>query len=470
MTEPSQEQIKSLEERLAREPQSPLFARLASYYLTLGRAQEALLLCDNGLAHFPFYSTAHLVKGHVLVQLGMMAEAKHEYEVVCEFMPKSETAARLWSRIDLGTPEAIPVAQAAEEVAIAEPEPSPEIVAEPVHEEPAPPEPVAPVVEEHIEAAPVVEEPVVPVAEESPSPELAAEEQMAVESPEAPAAGEEAFGTTVEAGAGEEPFGAAPEGAPLAEELSQPTTDFGFGETAEALPQTSEETPFGESQITEPAVAEENPFDQIAGQGFGADLAAPEVPSPQAEAETPASAQPEWLDAFSQLQQPAEEAQTVPEAAPAEEANPFAAFGGEEPAAPADAETYEDYTARLRMELFGTENTMTLEEYLSGSTPASPEAAEPDDIGDLAEKLKSSQRITPPVINFAEKVGRTSSDVEATSESGFVTPTLAEIYVKQGWYDDAIKAYRTLAANKPEEKEKYQQRIAEIEEMKRSAK
>jgi cytochrome c-type biogenesis protein CcmH/NrfG len=48
-----------------------------------------------------------------------------------------------------------------------------------------------------------------------------------------------------------------------------------------------------------------------------------------------------------------------------------------------------------------------------------------------------------------------------------VTPTLAEIYVKQGWYDDAIKAYRTLAANKPGEREKFDRRIAEIEEMKK---
>ena len=39
--------------------------------------------------------------------------------------------------------------------------------------------------------------------------------------------------------------------------------------------------------------------------------------------------------------------------------------------------------------------------------------------------------------------------------------------MKQGWFDDALKAYRALVVNKPAEKEKFEQRIAEIEEMKK---
>jgi len=62
----------------------------------------------------------------------------------------------------------------------------------------------------------------------------------------------------------------------------------------------------------------------------------------------------------------------------------------------------------------------------------------------------------------------TPGESDGTS-GGFVTPTLAEIYVKQGWYDDAIRAYRTLITTKPEEKDRYEQRIAEIEEMKKSS-
>jgi hypothetical protein len=49
---------------------------------------------------------------------------------------------------------------------------------------------------------------------------------------------------------------------------------------------------------------------------------------------------------------------------------------------------------------------------------------------------------------------------------GFVTPTLAEIYAKQGWFDDAIKAYKVLARNKPGEKARFEKRIEELEKLK----
>jgi len=484
MNEPTQEQIKSLEERLAREPQSPLFARLAAYYLGTGRAKDALRLCDNGLAHFPFYSTAHLIKGNALVSLGMMAEARHEYEVVCEFMPANETAARLWSSIDLGTPSDSFSSPAAEETAeiteaVAEPEPVSVIEPEPVAEEIAAPEPTPEPLAEQVvqeesappeEIAAVTEEPPVeePLAEEPHVQEPVAEEPTSIEQAETTAVSEDAFGLPAEPVIQEEePFGAAEKlGLPMTEEPPQ-SADFGFGTAAEPTPEPVEETPFGETPAQEPVL--EDSFAQSPEQI----AEAPEIAPPAAEpptAETPAAEQPEWFDAFSQLQQTPEEPSSTVEPAPAEEENPFAAFGSDQPTPAADAQSYEDFTARVRMELFGTENTMTLEEYLGGAPPADAGTATPDQIGELAEKLKGSPRITPPVINFAEKSNRSSSDVDAVSESGFVTPTLAEIYVKQGWYDDAIKAYRTLAGNKPEEREKYEQRIVEIEEMKRSSK
>jgi tetratricopeptide (TPR) repeat protein len=455
MTEPSQEQIKSLEERLAHEPLSPLFARLAAYYLGSGRAKDALRMCDDGLAHYPFYSTAHLIKGNALVKLGMMAEAKHEYEVVRELVPTSETATRLWSGIDLGIPSEIPHVPAIEETAeIAEPPSPPLVEALPAVEESIASEPAAPAIEEIPHEEITAPEESVAVVEEPHVQEPSAEEPQPIEQPETPVTTEDAFGLPVEPS--------------VTEELPQAATDFGFGTTIEPTPQAVEETPFGETPVQEPQAA----ADFSAGQVPEAspEPTAPEVSEPATE--TPAAEQqaPDWFEAFSQLQQSTEEAQPAPQPTPAEEENPFAAFGSEQPTPAADAGSYEDFTARMRMELFGTENTMTLEEYLSASPAAESGATGPDQIGELTEKLKSSQRITPPVINFAEKSNRTSSDVDATSESGFVTPTLAEIYVKQGWYDDAIKAYRTLAANKPEESQKYGQRIAEIEEMRRSSK
>ena len=82
--------------------------------------------------------------------------------------------------------------------------------------------------------------------------------------------------------------------------------------------------------------------------------------------------------------------------------------------------------------------------------------------------MQNAGKITP-VINFAQKETPAASEQDTPAGMGFVTPTLAEIYAKQGWFDDAIKAYKTLARNKPAEKEKYEKRIAELEELKKKS-
>jgi len=143
----------------------------------------------------------------------------------------------------------------------------------------------------------------------------------------------------------------------------------------------------------------------------------------------------------------------------------------ESPAVAPGEETFEAYAARMRGELAG-ENTTTLEEYLNASTVGqSSEEQEPkssagETIEGLAEKLQSAKKITP-VINLSTKATIPASEADTPAGTGFVTPTLAEIYAKQGWYDDAIKAYRTLCVNKPAEKERFEKRIEELEELKK---
>ncbi|HEY4612239.1 MAG TPA: hypothetical protein VII11_04595 [Bacteroidota bacterium] len=272
--------IKALEKRLKKQPRSPLFARLASIYLEDGRTDDALRICNDGVAHHPFYTTGHLVKGKVLQAMNNPADARKEYNLVYELRPSIETVARMLN--DVGGP--------------IEPEPE----------------------------APAAEAPAVP--------EAAVEELQSLES----VAVEEAPSTEVSAPA------------------------------------------------AEPAVAE-----------------------------------------------------------PITEA----------PVAPPVDETLEEFSARMRQELAGTENTLSLEDYLSGNIPAVPS----NSIEGLAQKLQGAKMA--PVIDLTAKSS-------GGGGAGFVTPTLAEIYVKQGWFDDAIKAYKSLAASKPEEKENYERRIAEIEAMK----
>jgi tetratricopeptide (TPR) repeat protein len=420
------QRIASLEQRLSREPQSPLFARLASHYLQAGRAEDALRLCDEGLSHYPFYSTAHLIKGKALLELKMMAEAKREFQVVHELLPNNEAVARLHASVDLG--------------------PSADITA--AVKRIAPPSTEALLVKTAApeEVAAVPEPP-----EELPPQEALAEEQPAAPMDET----QRGEGFTAEP-AVEEPQAINPE--------TPPSDDF---------------SPFSEPPVAAAELAaasfEAEPQPEEADSGFRAPFETPPTVEPPAEeisaAETP-EGEPEHApsleNAFSQLDQAAQGVEGPAVSEQAQEENPFAAFGAEAPTAEGavEEEPYETFAARKRTEYFGSENTLRLEEYLESGPTGTSSSEDANRIEEIADKLKTPKKITP-VINFAEKAPRPASEADAPASMGFVTPTLAEIYVKQGWYDDAIKAYRALAANKPAEKGKFDRRIAEIEEMKK---
>jgi len=62
-----------------------------------------------------------------------------------------------------------------------------------------------------------------------------------------------------------------------------------------------------------------------------------------------------------------------------------------------------------------------------------------------------------PVVEFKEE------DL-SYEDISIVTPTLAEILVKQGAYDEAIKVYKKLIEQRPFEREKYEMEIKKLEE------
>jgi tetratricopeptide (TPR) repeat protein len=76
-----------LEARLASNPKSPLFARLASCYLKEERIAEAVALCVEGLKSFPDYSTGHLILGQCYEAQGRNVEALLEYRRVLKAVP-----------------------------------------------------------------------------------------------------------------------------------------------------------------------------------------------------------------------------------------------------------------------------------------------------------------------------------------------------------------------------------------------
>jgi tetratricopeptide (TPR) repeat protein len=370
MAEIPKQKIAALEKKVGGGGKSPLFAQLAGYYVQAGKAQEALQLCDAGLAAFPHYATGHLVKGKALLALKMNAEARREFEIVHEFLPANETVAFILSNIQPGEGESL-TTPSTEPAAIETPS---DQSAEPLV---APP----PEVEQIQPQDEVATETMVPAIPE---------ESSTFGAPAEPAVTEaDTFGTAVAPAEAEDPFGLI------------------SGSGGEAAPPTA------------PAATEEtvNPFD-----GF------PEQPE-----------------------------SAVAEAAP---------LPGE-----TEGETFEAYATRMRTELEG-ENSLTLEEFLNPpqeeppSAPQEPPAAPADAIEDLAEKLQTAKKITP-VIDFLTKATIPISEEDTPASTGFVTPTLAEIYAKQGWYDDAIKAYHTLIITKPAERERFEKRIAELEELKK---
>ncbi|MBI4430022.1 MAG: hypothetical protein HY562_12990 [Ignavibacteriales bacterium] len=408
MPETVQQKLSLLEQRVGPESKSPLFAQLASYYLLVGRAQDALRVCDEGIAHFPFYTTGHLIKAKVLLTMNMSAEARRELEVVREFLPTNVTINKFLTDIPALPGELPP--QEAPGVKTVKPKAKPVVTSEPAHavEAPPPPASIEPVavepapVEPASQAPPPAEPPSLPV-ETSP----AATDMFGLTSTEAPAS---------------------------APELVAPPEPTGAFEAAGQLAD-----PFGFTGLT------------------SADNPPPEAAAPVAETPSP----------FAGFEAPPTTETPPTEAPPAEQA-----FTGLAPVS--EEESFEQYASRKRAEWAGSENTISLEDFLGGifppptDAPPTPAPPPPNEIEELTQKLQGAKKITP-VINLSDKSTVTASDSESPASTGFVTPTLAEIYAKQGWFDDAIKAYRTLAANKPAEREKFEKRIQELEEQKKQS-
>lgn len=100
-TQESARYIPVLESRLAANPRSPVFARLASYYLTEGKADRAVELCTEGLKHFPQYPAAHLVLGKAYEAQGRHVEALLEYRKAQRAVPDNPAVAELLRKVEM---------------------------------------------------------------------------------------------------------------------------------------------------------------------------------------------------------------------------------------------------------------------------------------------------------------------------------------------------------------------------------
>jgi tetratricopeptide (TPR) repeat protein len=121
---------------------------------------------------------------------------------------------------------------------------------------------------------------------------------------------------------------------------------------------------------------------------------------------------------------------------------------------------FDAFAAELQARLQGRKDRLTFEEYVG--TPAAGGGEQ--SMEQIIQQLEGAPRRIP--VQDAPPEGAQQTPA---SPARFVTATLAEIYASQGEYDEAIEAYRTLAAQRPGSAERYQKRLAELEEMKKNA-
>jgi tetratricopeptide (TPR) repeat protein len=93
--------------------------------------------------------------------------------------------------------------------------------------------------------------------------------------------------------------------------------------------------------------------------------------------------------------------------------------------------------------------------------PASQSQA-PQSMDELVEKLQSAGPVRPDPQQPPAEPG---PETPAEGEPVIASPTVAEIFVQQGEYGEALRTYRKMLREHPEDFEKYGARIDEIEEM-----
>lgn len=105
-TQESAKYIPALEAKLSNNPRSPVFARLASYYLKEGKAQQAIDTCVAGLRFYPDYASARLILGRAYEAMGRDVEALLEYRKLSRLLPDNPTVADLLTKVERREKEA----------------------------------------------------------------------------------------------------------------------------------------------------------------------------------------------------------------------------------------------------------------------------------------------------------------------------------------------------------------------------
>lgn len=117
-----------------------------------------------------------------------------------------------------------------------------------------------------------------------------------------------------------------------------------------------------------------------------------------------------------------------------------------------EKEAFKAFAEERARKLAERKDSLSVEEYLS-EEPTEKEST----VEFLLKRLQVARQAAPG----------SEQGPSTTATTTIVTPTLAEIYASQGEYEAAIDAYRKLAVQRPQEVERYEKRIAQLEQLRK---
>jgi tetratricopeptide (TPR) repeat protein len=123
--------IEFLAQKMAENPQSPLFARLADLYIGKEQVVEAIKLTEEGVKLFPNYFSGYVVLGKAHLALKEFSKAIGAFEKAMELSPFNQTVAKLLHSVPNKSDEST---RTTDENYFSQPEPSVADQSEPVQE------------------------------------------------------------------------------------------------------------------------------------------------------------------------------------------------------------------------------------------------------------------------------------------------------------------------------------------------
>lgn len=218
------------------------------------------------------------------------------------------------------------------------------------------------------------------------------------------------------------------------------------GESSAAAPPSTEAQPeqFAASATEESIVAA--PIVQVSEPTVEESSAAPAIEEPVQEIILP-----EQIPTIEATAENSVAAPVIEELVP-EIAEPAAIQAAE----PAPQMSLDDYI-QFHSANLATDKAISLDEYLGNVQPAIVPAPVTE-LDALAAKIENAERIVPQ-----ESQEEASPKESVPSDSLVITPTLAEIYATQGEYGAAIQAYEILILSKPNERDRFEKRIKELQ-------